>query len=489
MMNSLVGRACFFLLAVLLMGCEGSFTGDPPENPSSLLGQGALMELDGPYQVKDREFLGQRYLIVMNTAEALRFRNGGLIFYEIEGADTFSRRAALDLKIPPFSGDFEVYEREGAWHVFVTDRRNQRLRVFIWDAIEEEFEEALDADGNPFVFETFRNPREIILFTDQGAKDYLAISHFSSGTLQFFDLEEFRWFDQSDLVERFGSNFAQTIATVRREELVGASFRMEVENSDTMNLRGASGAQRAGFGINPGLFLGGDQSFFVYASNSASALFGFRFESFVNSANLLWNLRAEERGFRDQDGNRVEGSQERGFRGISRDGENHIFAASRADNRIYRVPSSEFDFSTNRNQNTRAYNENAQNFALQPQEDLSDEEENFVIDREARKFPRLGDLTVNGRLGAVAADLLWVLSYEARGAGGRGFEISRLYQLELLGDPPLYRIANSFEFAEGDAPQKLLLLEDLDRLVVSGLGSHEISVFDALTMDLLFKLE
>jgi len=470
--DTLFSLAFILFCAPLLSGCdedflsEGPFSGDLPVN---------IVEMNSPYQMREyADIRGNRYLAVLNTNASLRFANGSLHFYRVDGPDSFSRETAWDLKVPTLVGDFQIIPSGDDYLLFVVDRSDRRLRPYVLAAGSDEFVPMTKEDGSSYEFETFRNPRQLTFFTS-GGKDYLALNSFGSGAIQFFDLETFAWFDLDDLTDKLGDQLHQ--ATIHRsQELIGGRLRMEAFQSP-MNLNGARGLTRSGQGIHQALYVGdavaGQENFFIFASELTNAIFGFRFDTFENSANLLWNLRHQERGFKPQGQDRIPGSRERGFRSLQRDGADHLFLSSRTDNRIYRIPLSAFEFSTNRFNNTFAFEENAQNYSLVPQAN----EAGFPVDLDEEQFPRLGDMVVNGQLANETADQIWVLGLE----GDRGFEVSRLYRLGLDNshNPPRYQIAQTHEFKANESPQRLIYFEDLERIAVALHGGHEIHIFNA----------
>jgi hypothetical protein len=459
----------FLILIVagfLLTACEGDFPGERPFNIEATNSPVGLKE------IPNWRGTGDRLLAVMNTnADSLRYQTGALHFYEISVGGDLTRRTELDMAVPPLTWGFEFYED----YLFLADRNALRLRVYEWSDVADAYQE-LEIQGELSMgLETFSNPRDLKVLSSQVGKDYLVVSHFDSGALQFFDIEELRWLTRQDLIDRLGGE-AVNAHVYRRDPLIAGRLFLSPGSGD---LSGASGLQREGRGTNTLQIFGGAEDWIFVVSEFANVVFGFRFDTFRNTSNFLWTLRREERGYR-QNSVRINGTRDRGFRGSDLDGQNNLFLASRADNRIYRISADELTAEPGLTSNTLAFSVDSQTLALAPQPGIPTGEANFPIQRADEIFPRLGDLVVNGKLADAAATKIWVLGYE----GERGFDTSRLYLLELDGNnPPRYRIVDELEFPAGERPQKLTLLEDVDRLVVTAFSGDKVYLIDASTLD------
>lgn len=469
--------ALSFLVSVL-GGCEPHFVGDRPLD---------LQVIHGPQRLRIVDLSGTSYLAVLNADSRLKSASGSLQFYSLSDPNNPSLVESLSLETPRNASDFVI---DGS-QLFLADRNVNKVLVYDWTG--SKFEKRIDsATQEQTSVKVTQNPQRLVLFTRPADNlRLLAVVCQSSGIIHFIRT------DTLALVNS-GSTSGSSADLALSRTAVGANIQMiarkktvvtdGVSEVVTEHL-GLSGSQKLGYGINGAVFLKvGSFSSVVTASYLAMGLFGYRLDTFQNNANLAWDLANARNGV-TVNNVKYPGSEENGFRGLTLDASGNIYATSRADNGLYRIPATEFQAAkeaaegeSTAKRNTTGFDKNSANHRI------------LVLDTNTTDelFPRLGEVQVNycpditGSLpaGCSSSDATvgWVL-----GVGEKdGDEVKvpgRVYRIDLSASP----VAVSHQTADtalGDSPQALLWYPQAGLLYVGNMLSNSISVLrdDNLTL-------
>lgn len=448
------------VLSVFLMSCEPDFVGD---------GVVDVTKINLPYEMKEVTIAGDPYLGVVNTNYKPIFDppllTGSLHFYDITNPNQISRNETLDLEIPSNASDFGLVTlNSGVQRLVVLDRNENE--ILLYDLIGGEFERVERLDGLELVIDTFANPQSLVAFTGEPNNTaYVAVLCQSGGTVQFFNVEETRNFDDEDLdelAEEIGetnpNDGRSTIEFISQTDRVGASFEM-LEKSG-IKLSGISSREARGRNIGKLMSFDGGANgpVLVTASYTDEALFGFRFNAFDNTSNLLWdpNIAINGQGT-------TQGTKEQGFRGMDMDDNGVILLSSRAENSLYRVPFAQVNQDRSNGRNTTFFGRDETDYRL----DLS-----FDSDPTDKVFPRLSDLVVRPD-----GTRTFVIGLESR---DNGFDQSRVYLVGLddPDNPQLLDTTAEADFEAGDRPQKLFYDADSDVLIVAVTDANRLQVYD-----------
>ncbi|MGA0163863.1 MAG: hypothetical protein ACO3LE_06360, partial [Bdellovibrionota bacterium] len=180
-----------------------------------------------------------------------------------------------------------------------------------------------------------------------------------------------------------------------------------------------------------------------------------------------------DRGYKNEGEEKsIPGTRDRGFLGISKDGEGSIYLTSRADSSIYKMDAAlvsaspqAFEFPADSGSfvelNTTVFKKDVQAYRLPI---------DFDSNINDKVFPRLFHMTVNNQA-AGSATKAYVLGLQnPKEKESR----SRLYLVDLSGNS----ILATYDFEDGDYPQYVYLLEDEALLYVSVSGANKIRSFD-----------
>lgn len=463
MKNSLV--LVVGILAFGLLACEGRFPGERALN---------LEVLNEPYQMRYLNIEGQDYLVVVNTGALGDTLSGSIHFYDVAlsgGKWALTRKTEWDLQVPTNVSDFYYEETDGEKRLYVLDRNKHRLLVY---DLDQNFSIRKTSNGKDFEIELFENPQRLQPWTRMNGDRYLAILCQKRGSIQFVNLETLARFELEDLQEHIAElpESARVIYEGTDPQMIGAKF--EMFSRDDVRIRGISAGEAEGVGISDFVVMdqgAGADPIFVISSWTDDALFGFRFGIFDNSANLLWNPRNAIRGTDSRPG-----SKEEGIRGLAMDGNQNIYVSNIGTNRLYKVPGTEFEsLRAETVKNTKAFAENATTYELNINFDSAGEGVNVSGER----FPRLGDLVVNGQGVNETATRAWVIGMES---SKRASLQSRVYFVNLQTNA----ILDTYDFEAGEKPLKLLYFNPgTELLAVTARFSNKIYLFDVSTDSLV----
>lgn len=440
--------AVVLLPAFFLGACEGKFTGDRELD---------LEAVNGPYSMHVVSVGGSSYLGILNTNYRFHKKGGSLQFYSLAIPQSPVRNDVLTIELPSNVADFLV---DGTT-LYLLDRDKPRVRVYDFDGTA--FQERLDSKGDPVVIKVSDNPQSIYLINRATAPTkVLAVVSQLGGTIHFIQTDPLAYLAD-------GPARPESIAPDVRltNGVPGARLRMiprQEESPGSNDKIDLSFSEKLGQGINGLVYLGGAHETFVTASFTSNGLFNFRFATFENSSNLAWDLRAARRGATYDDGTVLEGSDEKGFRGLAADDIGNVYATSRADNRLYIIPRTEFE---------REYGPDSRNTRGYPRDNQTHTSEaTFDTNISDEIFPRLGDIVVETGTSA-AATRAWILAF---GTGS-------VYRVDLTNN------AVTESAVLGEFPQKLIWNSTSNLLYVAVTKSDTIKVLDADTLQVLSTIQ
>ncbi len=483
------------LLTLVASACEPKFAGDRPFN---------IDILNGPGRAKLVEIGSTQYLGILNTNLEFEASSGSIQFYSLSDPQKPKLETSLSVEVPSNVGDFEF---DGDT-LFVADRNKHR--IFVYDYSSGKFSQRLDEDGGPKFVKVTDNPQRLLSFTRPGDNlKMLAIVCQSSGFIHFIRT------DNLEFVEK-GSDESVTPDLAVSRNIKGANLEMierlkTVKNKDgedeiVQQHLDISFSQRVGFGINQAVLLGvtdGDGSIplIVTASYLAQGIFGFRLDTFQNTANIAWDLDGARSGWTKNKGTaneiKVQGSKELGFRGLARDAAGNIYASSRTDNSLYRIDRSVFEMSKERKATESTAKRNTVGF---DENDVSYRIVNFDRDPTDKLFPRMGEVEVNycpkltpppTNCSTGTATVAWVLGLGQK--DGSTVEVpARIYRVDLtqdLTDEDAVTFTKSADDALEDSPQRLLWNPEGSVLYVLNVKSNSISVLNDTSLDLIATVQ
>ena len=458
--------AIFFIFVLVLSACEGKFPGERTYS---------LTDLSGPYKMRKVEIDGVSYLGVLNTDYRGQYGDGSLQFYSLATPAELSLNESLSIRIPSNAADF-FYDSENS-EIFVLSRNKSQILVF--ERSGAGFS-AKTLNGEALAIDVVSGPQSLAFFEiPDKEKRLLAISSYSNGQLQFFDLDNGRLVSLAEIESLNEAEFDPTvdldvrIGGTSEAPLALLDARPRKENITSFPIENDLGLRISSrsSGLGELIYLGGEEHTFAVASTLSSSLFNFKFLGFASTSNFFWDLDKFDRGYK-QGETSIPGSRDRGFLSIAKDGDGSIFMTSRADNSIYKMDSALINASPETFEspagsgsfvelNTTVFKEDVQAYRL-PIE--FDENVNDKV------FPRLFHMTVNNQE-AGSATRAYVLGLQ----DPREEEsLSRLYLVDLSGNS----ILATYDFESGDYPQYVYLLEPEGLLYVSVSGADKIRSFD-----------
>lgn len=442
-----VSIACF---STLLAGCEGHFAGSKAENSEIY---------NGPFQMKILKVMGQNLLVLLNTNFQFKTDGGSLQFYSLTNPALPVKAAGIaSLKLPSNVSDFEIID--GPNPVLLVCNRNTN-ELWVYDMSGGTFTRRLDAKGAELVVKTPTNPTGLLQYnrTSDGAL-IIAITSQRAGTVSLLDYATLTYVDPRKL----GLTTYDAVQVIGAD-IFGAKYYMTPRQSQVAgeddNL-GVTGSRRLGVGITRSLLYGTADDIIVSYNALQNGLHSFRFGSFLNAANLSWELTDYRKDFTLPSGATRVGTDEEGFRGMDIDSSKNIYLSSRTDNSIYIVPAAEIVATKNGDQNTKGFAENNLTYRLPVQFDPVDTDD---------VFPRLGDLAVEKD-----GSKLWVL----------GLGTDSLYRVDITAK------AITHQSKVGSVPQRLLAYPPggpYQYIYVANTKGDSLSVVDATTMTILQDLK
>jgi len=495
-MKHICGRSLgIVLLVFLLCACEDPFVGNRSFN---------LEKLNAPYNIKKVTIASTEFLAVTNTNRLAQQNDGSIHFYNLSAPRSPVLDTDLSFEIPSNVVDFYLEEGVSEPKLFLLDRNVNRLLVYRLSG--GSFTPVLGADAQPLRIALYSNPISIEGFSFNG-QDYLAVAVMNASTIQFVSRNDLRLLTQTDLEALVGDLGVDAASTTdyRKDQLGNVSAFMEMSprlklgsTTQLQEIKNISSSERQGRGIGKILYLGGSTADILGISFSDTAAFGFRFSTFDNNSNLLWDLSRAENGVTG-----VAGTKEEGFRGAALDSLGNLYLSSRSDNRIYSVPPSVWALNrepSGQSRGTARRNTHTVFGSLTPVSgqptteaylnvrkidvDFDSEDADAETIAGDANFPRLSDLVVNNQTGSLAATRAWVIGLESK---DRGYKRSRIYAVDL--DNP--QILDVEAFNAGDSPQKLLYLEASSLLFVSFLNGDRLDIYDVSgdQLDLVGQIE
>jgi|GEM_PF-4995023 len=454
-------HAVFFILVFALFGCEGHFVGNREFNTSVI---------DAPYAMKIVQVgaSGTRYLAVVNTNRLGNKKTGSLQFYSMSNPKSPSLDSDLTVSLPNDVSDFYLEDyNSGVQRLFILDRSRNKLLVY--ELSGGTFQTYKDNKENAVSFSLFSNPQSLVAF-QYNSTNFLAINTQDVGAIEFFDLDKFQLITQLNILDYVSG---LTMTDYRYDRAGHISAKLEMIARDSGKVQGISSGEQQGGGVGKIISLGGSHALLATASYTNTAVFGFRFSSFDDSSNVLWNLDAAQNG-ETVNGVNYPGTKESGFRGMDSDAFGNVYLSSISDNGIYKVTFDTLDNSRgSKSENTLAIDKDETSASGVSRIDINfeDDDGDSSTVRTDEVFPRLSDLAVDGQSSGQTATTAWVIGLES---SDRGYDQSRIYMVDL--NTP--KILDVVKTTAGAFPEKLLYDQDDNLLYVANVGSNSIFIYD-----------